>query len=239
MDNYKVYKHIFPNNKIYIGVTSLLKERRWQLGKGYKRQIFLYNAIQKYGWENIKHEVIFENLTKEEAEQKEIELIKQYKSNQREFGYNIESGGNINKVSEETKIKIRNANLGKKMPEYTKQKLLQANLGKKLSEETKRKISIAKQGKTMSEETKKKMSMINKGRKLSEEHKEKLRQINLGKKLSLETILKMKNKIVSQETREKMSKSRLGKPRSEEAKRKISESHKKRKQLNENQIEIL
>jgi hypothetical protein len=38
-----------------------------------------YNAIKKYGWENIKHEVLFEGLTKQEADKKEIELITYYK----------------------------------------------------------------------------------------------------------------------------------------------------------------
>ena len=42
--------------------------------------------------------------TKEEAEQKEIELISQYQSNNRNFGYNIENGGNsTGKISEEQK----------------------------------------------------------------------------------------------------------------------------------------
>ena len=29
MDNYKVYIHIFPNNKVYIGITSQKPKRRW------------------------------------------------------------------------------------------------------------------------------------------------------------------------------------------------------------------
>ena len=73
---YCVYKHIFPNNKVYIGVTCRKPEYRWDNGNGYTNtQRKIYNAIQKYGWENVKHEILFENLTKEEAEQKEIELI--------------------------------------------------------------------------------------------------------------------------------------------------------------------
>ena len=57
---------------------------------------------KKYGWKNIKHEILFKNLNKEEAEQKEIELIAKYKSNQIEFGYNIANGGS-HVVSNETK----------------------------------------------------------------------------------------------------------------------------------------
>lgn len=35
MNNYIVYKHIFPNNKIYIGLTRQKPERRWRNGDGY------------------------------------------------------------------------------------------------------------------------------------------------------------------------------------------------------------
>ena len=143
MDNYKVYKHIFPNNKVYIGITKQSLTRRWQEGLGYKRQLFVFNAIKKYGWGNVKHEIIFKNLSKKDAEQKEKELIKFYKSNNRQYGYNIENGGNVNKVSDVTKEKIRKANIGKKMSDYTKQQLLKANIGKTLSEETKEKLRIA------------------------------------------------------------------------------------------------
>lgn len=221
MDNYKIYKHTFPNGKVYIGLTSQNVNKRWQNGFGYERQQYLYNAIKKYGWQNTIHEILFDNLTKENAEQKEIELIAQYKSNQREFGYNIENGGNINKVSEETKEKIRKANIGKSMSEYTKQRLLQANIGKHLSEETKHKISIANTGRIVSKKTRQILSMSRKGKKLSNETKEKLRQRNLGKKLSADTIEKMRGRKLSLETRLKMSKSRQGKPRSEEIKEKL------------------
>ena len=71
-NNYKVYIHIFPNNKVYIGITRNRTDIRWTNGKGYKKQEVMSNAINKYGWKNIEHKVLYENLTKEEAEQKEI-----------------------------------------------------------------------------------------------------------------------------------------------------------------------
>ena len=227
MDNYKVYKHTFPNGKVYIGITQQTLIKRWQNGKGYKKQKFLYNAIQKYNWENVKHEVLFKNLTKEQAEQKEIELIELYKSNQRTFGYNIENGGNsIGKMADDTKTKLRKLNIGKKMSQNTKEQLLKANVGKIISEETRRKISEAQKGKKVSEATRKKLSYANKGRKVSEQTREKLRIANKGKKLSESTILKFKKRVFSQETRNKMSVSRKGKPRSEETKKKISNAQK-------------
>ena len=115
MNNYKVYKFTTPSNKIYIGVTRQNVERRWRKGRAYKTNSYLTYAINKYGWDNITKEVLFNNLSYDEASQKEKELIKLYKSDQREFGYNIESGGiaNNKEVSDETRNKLRNINIGK------------------------------------------------------------------------------------------------------------------------------
>ena len=151
--NYKVYIHIFPNNKKYIGITMNIPNYRWNNGNGYNRQKIMKNAIKKYGWENIKHKILFTNLTKEEAEQKEIELIAFYKSNQRKYGYNIENGGNcVGKMSKETKKKISKSNIGKntgikngmygKHPKGEfKKGNIPHNKGKKTSEEERRKRS--------------------------------------------------------------------------------------------------
>lgn len=111
---YIVYKHTTPSNKVYIGITCLGTKRRWQGGNNYKSSTYFYNAINKYGWENIKHEVLYEGLTREQAENTEIKLINKYKSNNCKYGYNIQSGGHLPKMSEETKRKISIANRGKK-----------------------------------------------------------------------------------------------------------------------------
>ena len=63
-----VYKHTCPNGKVYIGITCQKPEQRWRHGKGYKRNALFFRAINKYEWENIKHEILYENLTKEQAE---------------------------------------------------------------------------------------------------------------------------------------------------------------------------
>lgn len=119
---YCVYKHITPNSKVYIGITSQIPRKRWKGGKsGYVDNDYFTKAIQKYGWENIRHEILFDGLTKEEAEQKEIELIAQYKSNQREYGYNIENGGSVSgKHSEETRKRMSEAQKGEKNHRYGK-----------------------------------------------------------------------------------------------------------------------
>lgn len=91
-DTYIVYKHTCPNGKCYIGITGRSAEQRWNFGHGYDEQLF-GRAIKKYGWKNIEHEILFENLTLDEAYQKEIELIKEYKSFDKRYGYNCDFGG--------------------------------------------------------------------------------------------------------------------------------------------------
>ena len=104
---YCVYMHTSPSGKVYIGITRTSPEKRWRKnGCGYKKQKYFWRAIQKYGWDNFEHEILHENLTKEEAEQIEINLIAYYKSDQRDYGYNVEHGGNsTGKISDETRKK--------------------------------------------------------------------------------------------------------------------------------------
>ena len=88
---YVVYKHTSPSGKCYIGITCKKPERRWRNGNGYKGQMF-YRAIKKYGWENIKHEIISEDLSHADANNMEQELIVKYKC-RIPNGYNITKGG--------------------------------------------------------------------------------------------------------------------------------------------------
>ena len=125
---YTVYKHTAPNGKVYIGITSVEPKRRWQSGWGYRTQLF-YRAIQKYGWENIEHEVLYSGLSKEEAEQKEIELITAYKSNQKEYGYNVDNGGySAGKLSDATREKLKKSHTGIKYTQETREKHRAAQL---------------------------------------------------------------------------------------------------------------
>lgn len=94
-NNYVVYIHICPNNKKYIGITYNIKQRWGKNGYGYRNNRLFKRAIKKYGWENIKHKILFTNLTLKEAQQKEIELIKLYKTNNNKYGYNISCGGDL------------------------------------------------------------------------------------------------------------------------------------------------
>ena len=145
---YFVYKHTFPNNKVYIGITQQEPEKRWKNGFGYdSHQELMKKAIKKYGWENIKHEILFKKLTKKEACEKEIELIALYDSTNKQKGYNISKGGEGTigvKPTMESKEKNRIAHLDKKASLETRRKISESNKGKhnkKISEEQKIKIS--------------------------------------------------------------------------------------------------
>ena len=92
MGEYLVYVHTVPNGKKYVGITKQDKERRWLKGAGYEHQPKFYKAIQEYGWRNIFHEVIAENLTEQEARQMEKEYISKFGCYDMN-GYNTRSGG--------------------------------------------------------------------------------------------------------------------------------------------------
>ena len=129
--SYCVYEHLFPNGKRYIGITTNTK-RRWANGLGYNHNIYMKRAIKKYGWENIKHYILYKDLDKNTAEEIEIKLIEFYKSNQSEYGYNIDNGGNsIGKHSENSKQKMREYALNR--PKSHNEKISHSKKGKSLN----------------------------------------------------------------------------------------------------------
>lgn len=172
---FTVYMHTTPDGKVYVGITSMKLVDRWgKSGNGYKKNRLFSDAIQKYGWENIKHEVIKIGLTQEEASAEEMYLINKYKSSDPQFGYNSNSGGfggnNGFQPSEETKAKIRLA--------FQQGRIGFA--GKHHTQEAKIKMSAAKKGKPQSEEHKRKRGEAMRGRKMTEEQKEKIRATKVG-----------------------------------------------------------
>lgn len=157
-NNYCVYKHTVPNGKVYIGITGMKPEQRWKNGEGYRTQVF-YRAIQKYGFDNIAHEILFEGLAKTEAEQKEIELIAYYNSNNKEYGYNVDNGGSsIGSHSESTRKKLSENMIGDTR-----------NRGRVHTEESRKHMSEAHIGNELTDEAKKKLSDFNKGKKYTNE----------------------------------------------------------------------
>lgn len=103
-NKWTVYIHIVPKelsgydyDKYYVGVTSQTTQKRWRNGNGYLKNKHFYRAINKYGWNNIIHQIIAEKLTKVESCNLEKILIKKLKSNDYHYGYNISSGGESGK----------------------------------------------------------------------------------------------------------------------------------------------
>lgn len=70
---YYVYCHITPNEMFYIGYSSNKPCERWR--PSHYKTSSLRPYIEKYGWDNIKHVVLKDGLTKEQAEVLECLLI--------------------------------------------------------------------------------------------------------------------------------------------------------------------
>ena len=182
-DCWKVYIHIAPNGKRYIGITSQEKlyRRTGSNGDGYKSQQLFWRAIQKYGWQNFKHEIVADNLTEQEALKLEIELIDFYKTTNPKYGYNISVGGNgvrggsmqpIDRKKLGKLISIRmtgkpSPRKGKTITLQHRQRISQGLIGHRHSEETKQKIGNKSIGRHHTSESKLKISEAakrNKGR---------------------------------------------------------------------------
>ncbi len=110
---YKIYKYTNTiNNKIYIGQTKRsLKERAGSNGISYinMRGSAFSAAILKYGWQAFVSEIIKDDIeTPVEADYWEAFYIIQFKSNDREYGYNNTNGGDSNKygLTQEARRKV-------------------------------------------------------------------------------------------------------------------------------------
>ena len=133
MRRWVVYMHEHRvTGKKYIGITSQRPESRWKNGLGYHQSPHFWAAIQKYGWDAFRHEIVFSGLTREEAEAKEVELIAKYRTTQREYGYNAAAGGNTTR--------------GYKIPEEGRRNISAAHLGKRHTRETCEKMSAKRKG---------------------------------------------------------------------------------------------
>lgn len=155
---YTVYKHTSPSGKVYIGITCMTPEKRWQNGGGYRNNPHFAAAIQRHGWDNIRHEIIAEGLNQEEAERLEVELIAKYKSADKAHGYNISLGGNTGqKHSAETRAKIGDANRSRIWTPEARAKVGAAGRGRTQSVDARRKRSLSNQGRSHNEEAREKI----------------------------------------------------------------------------------
>lgn len=173
MNKYFVYKHTTPSGNVYIGITCQRLSQRWANGKGYKCQKLFARSIDKYGWDNIRHEVLFEGLTKEQAEQKEIELIAEYKS--KSISLNAANGGQVAggwHQTDDVRQKLSKIHMGKNNSQYGRhhsdehrQKISQSLIGRPRPQNVRDKISTGQRGKSKSEQHKIAISESIKGRK--------------------------------------------------------------------------
>lgn len=169
---WKVYIHTFPNGKRYIGICKGSTQKRWRSGKGYDMHPVMKSAISKYGWENIKHEIVATDLTQEEALKMEEMLIAQYKTFPPSlgFGYNCTTGGESRIPTEEQRKKV-----GEYFREWWKdsqnrERMTKSRTGiKRFTEEQKAQIG-------------KRLSDFNRGKPLTEEHKRKISESEKGRK---------------------------------------------------------
>ena len=107
---YYIYIHTCPNRMVYVG-QSKNPIRRWNNGKGYKYNKKFYEAIQLFGWENIKHEIVAKTYYGWVARGIEKSLISRFKRLKRT--YNI--------VNEERPAYVSQRKIPlKKVAKYTK-----------------------------------------------------------------------------------------------------------------------
>ena len=124
---YCVYIHTNKvNGKKYVGQTCQQPHKRWGNGKYYRPETYFGKAIAKYGWDNFDHDIIAENLTKEEANNLEVTLIAKYKTNNSQYGYNLTTGGEGTagiQRSQEYRKKQRLSQTGKQMSKDTRKRI--------------------------------------------------------------------------------------------------------------------
>lgn len=138
------------NNKKYIGQTKNLYNRRCQhlslLRKSKHQNSYLQSDFNLFGEDSFVFNKLETICEKGEfvkiSDKREKYYILKFKTNNRLFGYNIESGGTVNKkLADETKIKISKSHIGvgvgkdgywkgKKLPQYVKDKLSSIRKGR-------------------------------------------------------------------------------------------------------------
>ena len=171
--SYCVYKHTSPSEKVYIGITKQTPDGRWKKGLGYQSSPHFWSAIQKYGWDNIKHEIVFEGLSEEKACEKERELILKHNATDPLYGYNQKTGGELgSQLNEEARKKQSESckRFYENNPDVCK-RISEKNKGYRHTEEAKLKMSLAAKNRhcALTDEWKANIGKANKQRLLEDE----------------------------------------------------------------------
>jgi group I intron endonuclease len=149
------------NDKIYIGQT-VNPRRRWTMHKNrakHKPLQYIHYAMIKYGIENFTYEVISMCKNQLDADETEVQLIKQYNSCDKEKGYNISPGGDP--AWNRGLPPERQPMYGKKQSEFQKQRVIEVHTGKTFShtQEWKDNLSKIMIGRKFTKEWKNNLSM--------------------------------------------------------------------------------
>ena len=137
MGDYVVYVHQNKiNGKRYVGITNNTTKRWYGKGKHYRDCTRFAAALNKYGWDNFAHIIIEKGLTLKEAGDLEKKYIREYRTIEKDYGYNIAPVGQSTPSM-----------LGRHHSEATKEKMRKKALGRVISCEQKRKHSETMKGK--------------------------------------------------------------------------------------------
>ncbi len=212
------------NGKWYVGqgVDVYARKRQHFCLLKYSKHCndYLQKSFSKYGLSNFEFRIL-EETPEDILDARERFWILNYRSNERNYGYNLDSGGNLNKRhSIETKKKISKARKGSIFSEKHRLNLSKAHMGqkpwstgKKFSIALRRKLSKAHKNSLASKEHLGKMHDAQRGVHLSDEHKQRVSESLKGRSVSKATRLKISKTLmghlVSEETRYRISKSNL------------------------------
>lgn len=127
--SYYVYIHEFPNGRRYIGATTSEPKNRWCSGTGYEGSI--REAIEEFGWENIKHYIYRIPEDKTLMYALESFLIEYFDSTNPDKGYNKRGGGFKGfTVNEEAKQRMSESHIGTHRSSETKYKISRTLMGR-------------------------------------------------------------------------------------------------------------
>jgi len=156
MNDFYVYEHWRADKDIPFYVGKGRGKRAYLLTQRSDRHKKIVAKLKRNGFDTIV-KIVFENLSEEEALEKEIALISSWRSKGMDL-VNITKGGDgVSGLKHSDEAR-------KRMSEIRKNNPNKYWLGKKLSQETLTKLSRVRKGRKHSEETRKKMSDAKKGK---------------------------------------------------------------------------